>query len=320
MKGSCMRFFITNKIKFPPKAALRSSSALLILSWLAIQMLSSCQIEVEVKREDNFEGIRQVHRGSVYSTYVNGKERVGTNTKIFYDEELVRQGNKTVISRRFVDDNSIGYHRKSLPWELIYRTPITYEVRNDTVVAISGFENFKNQVIPRLQIPTKREKEIIDYRVEPVAARHLRHEWFLTHLLEGTFKTKENVTDRIRFKKFGDWMVDSVTTVRVEDIDDRDCFRYEVHYQEKLKRNHLMFEQFYAAYHPDNKQFDLFDWDSGRAETIQSVWTDLETGRLCKTHLNQVQFNVAKHRETGEPLEFKVVRFSEALYTYPHDK
>lgn len=306
-----MDFLKTKKMKL---------TSCLAIGTLMTLMFSACQIPVEVKRDDSFEGIRQVHRGSIYSTYVNGKERVGTNTKIFYDEEVKRQGDKSVISRRFVNDNSTGYHKKSLPWELIHRTPITYEIRNDTLISVTGFENFKTQVIPSLQIPTKREQELIDYKIEPIAARFLRHEWFLTHLLEGEFKTKENVTERIRFKKFGDWMVDSVTTVRVEDIDDRDCFRYEVHFHEKLKRNHLMFEQFYAAYHPDNEQFKMFQWDSGRAETIQSVWTDVETGRLCKTHLNQTQFNIAKHKETGEPLEFKVVKFSEALYTYPNEK
>lgn len=287
---------------------------------LGTLFLAACQLEVEVKRDPSFEGIRNVYRGGTYSTYVNGKERVGTQIKIYYDEDHTRQGEKTIIKRRFVDDNSSGYHRKSLPWEMVHMTPITMEVTNDTVTSVQGLEDFKKVVIPSLQIPKKWEAELESSGIEGSAARFLRHEWFLTHLLVGQFKTKENVTDRIRFKKFGNWTIDSVKTVRVEEIDDRDCFRYEVYFQEPLKRNHLMFEQMVAAYHPEHEQFKVFKWEKAHGEGIQTVWTDLETGRVCKTHLNQTQYNTAVHKETGEPFEFKSIRFNEVLYTYPQEK
>lgn len=279
--------------------------------------LMSCQIDVEVKRQANFEGIRKVHRGSIYSTYVNGKEHVGTQIKLYLDEDIVQEGNKTIIRRRFIDENSSGYHRKSLPWELVHMTPLTMEVRNDTMISIQGLEKFEEVVIPNLQTPKKYEDQLRAAKIEGPAGRFLRHEWFLTHLLVGEFKTKQDVTDKIRFKKFGNWTIDSVKTVRVEDIDDRDCLRYEVYFQEPLKYNYLMFEQMVAAYHPEIEPFKPFKWESAHGEGVQTVWTDLDTGRLCKTHLHQKQFNIAKHKETGEPLEFISNRFSEALYTYP---
>ncbi len=294
--------------------------SLILVSILTLFSLNACKSEVDLNPNFTYNGLREVTRTSIYSNFINGKEFIGSQFKIYTEEDIVGQGSGMKLKRRFINKNNSGYLSKTLSWELAYMTPIEYEIKDHKMYAVEGFNDFTKTVIPNLHLPSRYEKELSNPVFPAQFAQDLKLEWDLTHILKGKIPLLANVTHLVPQKKFGLVNIDSVISLRVEPMGDIDCLRYNVHYTKTLKRNALIYEQMRAQMKPKGEEYDVFKFKEGTGIGRLTVWIDISSSRICKMSLNERQTNVIVHNETAETQEVLSHRFNETIYAYPEVK
>jgi hypothetical protein len=287
----------------------------LYLSVFLVPILISCQNAEVHQKEETF--TRKVFRSTTLTTFQGTTEIPGTKTKIWYQESQQLNGDIIAFSRSFLNDASIGYHKKSLPNELAYRNTITAELSQSRVLRVEGFAAFFKKSLPNLNLPKAFETELkLNY--SPRHQRKLFSLWRKSSVLpEGSYLPKQNITQDLKAQLSDKlWQVDSVIVDEVQKVEDRSCVKWDVFYKMKLPQNQYLFEQMGAADTTAQKEFIDFKWKSATAKGRKSIYSDLETGRLCREVNWQEQHNIVTHKETGEAKEFASNLFTEVLYTY----
>jgi len=283
-----------------------------------VALVAGCQPDsVNIQYKDPGGRVFEMIQTGYYSTFSNGEEQIGTVTQTYMEVRFSREGETDLFQKRFVADNSKGYHQHSMPPELMNRLHVNLAAKGAEVQAISGHETFIKNVVDGLQIPERFRSQLRQKQYPAQFDRILKKRWELRHLLQGEYPTEANVTSQVKESSPiipAGVKLDSVFTRRVGEIDGRKCLDYDVYYRDQVYFPEYLREQ-WAYSTEEGKPYQAYQTLGGEARVQLTVSIDLADGTLCREMERRNETQTLKDPETGQSAEFDALVYIERLLT-----
>jgi hypothetical protein len=165
---------------------MRSYSMKHVASLVSIALLFGCKSDVSIEYTVEPYQLDLFHNG-IYSIKEGEGDVVGTMTATYSSVHYRVEGSKQIMERTLVMDKSKGYHKNSMPMELLYRVPqVAVIADNGMVNSVRGNEQFIPQVVEKLPIKEMFKRQLRDARYQLEFDRYEKRRYELTHLLQGT--------------------------------------------------------------------------------------------------------------------------------------
>lgn len=281
-------------------------------------LLLSCSRSVEIQYNFSEPVEYQVFREGYYSTQNREGEVVGTIARWWSTEKLIPSGAGAVWSRKYDMQKSEGYHRHSMPSELLTRLALQAHVDSSEMREIKGLSNFESDVVDLLPVRKVFKEPLRSPALLERFDAELKLWWRATHLFKGRIPMRGVITALIDSSlDLSPLQVDSVVALGDVKVEDRNCFNYKIYYKvAEVPDIDLMFEQFRAADTLDRADYSDYAATSGIATGSWGVWIDPRQGTLCREQDWRDLSITVSHKESGENREVIARVAVERLYTY----
>jgi hypothetical protein len=291
--------------------------AILGIAWSG--MLVSCtpdEITIEYPQSGSMQ-FDVLHNG-FFSTLDNGTEVVGTVSKTYQRVTFESQNGVQSLHNSYLMDGSQGYHKHSLPSELLQRIPYSITGKGYSVESVSDLNTYF-ATVKSLQIPEKYRRQLDNVEYLPKFKGLLTKQWQWLHLLEGKYPTKQNVTSLVKERRPqmpAGVTLDSVVIDRLSHIEGRDCIRYDIYYAEPIVFPYFLWEQ-WAYSTQEGKAYKNFRpvQESSFAKVQYTVYLGMDDGYVCREQENRREEYVIADKESGAQAEFTAIAYIERLYT-----
>ena len=281
-------------------------------------ILSSCQksANIEVKPQGPLQF--SVIRTTTLSTYDKKDEVSGTEVQTLYTEKWTPTPEGYIIDRKYEGNNSKGYHRKSLPYEMSLRMDLKTEIRQNRIWAVSGFDQFVPKVVEPLQVIKRFRDELKNELYPAVFARLYRNDFDMAYFAKGDLPKDQNITNLVLTPQLTNVIIDSVRTEAFETIEDEPCLKIKTFYRTVVPSwGYLMLEQTRAASKTAQAELKDYFWESGKVEGELMVWRSVNDGVVRRSTDFQKQTHIAKHKTTHIAQSFRTNFGTETLYKKP---